>query len=154
MCVYVGLCICVFVFVCLCICLCLCVCMCELKSGLPFGLFWICLPEIKWFGHISAFNKVEENITFKGLFWTNLKKITISYKILKYVHLVLQIVFERLAFTGPFFILENLAFFETALIGKFGLFNFFGPGNPGSSVHLDRWRRNILLAYFSKRISN
>ena len=69
---------------------------------------------MKWFGHILAFNKVKENITFKGLFWTNLKKITISFKIFKYVHLVLANCFERLAFTGPFCILEDLAFFETA----------------------------------------
>ncbi len=23
--------------------------------GLPFGLFWNCLPEIKWFGHLAIF---------------------------------------------------------------------------------------------------
>jgi len=29
------------------------------EPGLSFGLFWNCLPEIKWFGHLAIF----------GLFW-------------------------------------------------------------------------------------
>jgi len=43
----------VCMFVCLCVYV--CVCVCVWVSGLPFGLFWNCLSEIKWFGQLAIF---------------------------------------------------------------------------------------------------
>ncbi len=74
------------------------------KTGLPFGLFWNCLPEIKWFGH---FLNVDKNSTFlvyfKACFW----QILANFEIL---NLNLVIFYKFLKEIWPF--------------------NFFGPCNP------------------------
>jgi hypothetical protein len=52
----------------------------QLLPGLPFGLFWNCLPEKKWFGHLAFFN-VDKSSIFQGFVWTNLSKFRTVYEI-------------------------------------------------------------------------
>ncbi len=95
----------------------------QCLAGLPFGLFWNCVPEIKWFGH---FWKVTKKYIL-CMFWTNLSKIQAFYEILNFN--LIKYFEGNLAFIWPFFIFQDLAFLKL-LMAKFGLFNFFGPGNP------------------------
>jgi len=71
------------------------------------------------------------------MFWTNLSKSQVFYEILNFNLVILTIFLKgNLAFIWPFFIFQDLAFFESAYgqiwpnLAKFGLFNFFEPGNP------------------------
>ncbi len=83
---------------------------------------------------------VDKNSIFYGPFWTNLSKFQAFYEILKF-NLVILTKFLREIW--PFFIFQDLDFFETAY-GQIWPFNFFGPGNPGL---LALWWRSDGVGY-------
>lgn len=81
-------------------------------TGVPFDLFWNCLPEIKWFGYLLAFFNVEKIAYIRTCFQKNLSKsCNILYEIL-----ILNLVFK-----------ENLAFILKLLMTKFDLFRTWQP---------------------------
>ena len=88
-------------------------------------LFWNCLPEMKCFALFWHLQKIAHFKECYGQIWA---KLTIFYKIPKFVFLLANFL-EKIGLYLASFIFEGLAFLKL-LMTKFGLINFFGPGNP------------------------
>ncbi len=84
-------------------------------TGLPFGLLWNCLPDIKWFCHFFVFLMLMKIVHFKyyyGKIWANL---AIFFEILN-LNIFLQLLIGFFSFLRiwPFWncLRPNLAFFR------------------------------------------
>ena len=84
-----------------------------------FGLFWNCLPEIKWFGHFfGLFWKLNKIAPFKACFGKSKQKSPYFIKILKICLVILPKFHQQFCLSLAF-----LCFWG------FGLFHFFVSGN-------------------------
>ena len=105
----------------------------KAKSA-KFGLFWSCLPELKWFGHLAFF----ECRRIKYILRPVLEK---TYNILWNFKICSSHLNKFSKNIWPLFGLFpwlRIWLLLKLLMAKFRLFHFFGPGNPVANEELQQ----------------
>jgi len=101
----------------------------------------VCQNKMLWpFCHFLAFLNVDKNSIFYGLFWKIMNKFWAFYDSLNFNLVILTIFFREIwPLFGLFSFLRIWPFLKL-LMAKFGLFNFFGPGNPAHHCLNYQWQ--------------